>query len=125
MFSARKSVGGGDMSAQSNEVQQRLNFIDRTICHAAQACHLDTSIPAELKDFVRQLGLQANQAMQALNSRDETTVRKSVDALARLSHQAKSAIGKDVNYDLKCAVILTHIELSALKYRIDVDVAPQ
>ncbi|MEN3365561.1 MAG: hypothetical protein V7606_2835, partial [Burkholderiales bacterium] len=22
------------MSAQSNEVQQRLNFIDRTICHA-------------------------------------------------------------------------------------------
>jgi ABC-type Mn2+/Zn2+ transport system ATPase subunit len=107
------------MSAQSNEVQQRLNFIDRTICHAAQACHLDTNVPAELKDFVHQLGLQANQAMQALNSQDETTVRQSVDALTRLSHQAKSAIGQDVNYDVKCAVILTHIELSALRYRLD------
>lgn len=112
------------MSTHPNEVQQRLNFIDRTICHAAQACHLDTSIPAELKDYVHQLGLQANQAMQALSSKDEKTVRKSVDALARLSHQAKSAIGQDVNYDLKCAVILTHIELSALKYRlIDADTA--
>jgi ABC-type Mn2+/Zn2+ transport system ATPase subunit len=106
-------------STQADEVQQRLNFIDRTICHAAQACHLDTSIPAELKDYVHQLGLQSNQAMQALNSRDETTVRQFVDALTRLSNQAKSAIDQDVNYDLKCAVILTHIELSALRYRLD------
>lgn len=114
------------MSEQPNEVQQRLNFIDRTICHAAQACNLDTSIPAELKDFVHQLGLQANQAIQALSSQDEKTVRNSVDALARISNEAKSAIGQDVNYDLKCAVILTHIELSALKYRlIDTNITPQ
>jgi ABC-type Mn2+/Zn2+ transport system ATPase subunit len=114
------------MSTHPNEVQQRLNFIDRTICHAAQACHLDTNVPPEIKDFVRQLGLQSVQAMQALNSQNETIVRQSVDALARLSHQAKSAIGQDVNYDLKCAVILTHIELSALKYRLfDTDPAPQ
>jgi hypothetical protein len=107
------------MSVQPNEVHQRLNFIDRTICHAAQACHSDTSVPAELKDFVRQLGLQATQAMRALSLQDETTVRQYVNALARLSQQAKSAIGHDVNYDVKCAVILTDIELSALRSRLD------
>jgi hypothetical protein len=114
------------MREQRNEVEQRLSFIDRTICHAAQACNLDTSIPPELKHYVHQLGQKANQAIQALSCQDETAVRKTVDALAHISNEAKSAIGHDVNYDLKCAVILTHIELSALKYRlIGTNVTPE
>jgi hypothetical protein len=107
------------MNAQPSEVRQRLNFIDRTICHAAQACHSDVSIPKELKDFVHQLGLQANQAIQAVSSHDAAMLRRTVDTLAKLSFHAQNAIGNDINYDVKSAVILAHMELSALKHQLD------
>lgn len=109
------------MNVQYSEVQQRLNFIDRTICHAAQACHQDTSVPEKLKDFVHQLGLQASQARLALTSDDATGIRQSVDDLAQLSNHAQSAIkpDDDVNYDVKSAVILAHLELSALRSQLD------
>lgn len=106
------------MGAQPSEVQQRLSFIDRTIGHAAQACHSDMSIPEELKDFVHQLGLQANQAIQAVSSHDATTLRQTIDRLAQLSFHAQSVLGNDVNYDVKSAVILAHLELSALRQQL-------
>lgn len=109
------------MNVQHNEVQQRLNFIDRTICHAAQACHQDTNVPETLKNFVQQLNLQASQAKLALTSEDVTIIRQSVDDMTRLSYHAQSTIKPedDVNYDVRSAVILAHLELSALQYQLD------
>lgn len=109
------------MNTQTSEVQQRLNFIDRTICHAARACCSDTSVPEDLKEFVYQLELQSNHAREALHSQDVSVIRKSVDELAQLSDRAQNAIhpANNVNYDVKSAVILTHIEVSALKYQLD------
>lgn len=108
------------MNVQHSEVQQRINFIDRTICHAAQACHQDTNVPEKLKDFVHQLGLQASQTRLALSSDDVTIIRQRVDDLAQLSYHAQSTIKPedDVNYDVKSAVILAHLELSALRYQL-------
>lgn len=109
------------MNAQADEVQQRLNFIDRTICHAAQACSADNSVPKELKDYVRQLGLRSHQAKLALHSDDVSTIRQSVEELARLSARAQNVIRpKDgVNYDVKSAVILAHIEVTALCHQLE------
>jgi hypothetical protein len=118
-FLAYQSKKETRMSASPSEFQQRLNFIDRTICHAAQACHSDTNVPGELKEFVHQLGLHASHAMQALQCHDETAVRQLVDALTRLSFHAQKAIRHDVNYDVKSAVILAHLELSALMHQLD------
>jgi hypothetical protein len=109
------------MAMQISEVHQRLIFIDRTICHAARACYFDTSVPTELRDFVYQLGVQSTEVRQALRSDNEAIVRQSVENLAQLSDRAQNAIrpADDVNYDVKSAVILAHIEVSALKFQLD------
>lgn len=109
------------MKVHSEEMQQRLGFIDRTIYHAMRACHSDTSVPKELKDYVLELGQRSSQAQRALQDRDEQCVRQSVDDLARLSDKAQNTIhpADSTNYEVKSAVILTHIELSALRYQLD------
>lgn len=109
------------MKVHSEEMQQRLGFIDRTIFHAMRACHLDSSVPKELKDYVQELGQRSSQAQRALQDRDECSIRQSVDDLARISDQAQNTIRPtdSMNYDVKSAVILTHIELSALRYQLD------
>jgi hypothetical protein len=108
------------MNVHHEDIQQRLGFIDRTIYHALRACLADDSVPDELKDYVRQLGRRSRQAQRALKARDERRVRQSVDDLALISDQAQNAIPPtdDMNYEVRSAVILTHIELSALRYRL-------
>jgi hypothetical protein len=106
------------MIAQSDDVQQRLSFIGRTISHAAQACRSDTTVSPELKDYIRQLGLQANEVIHAVNRRDASTARLNLSTLARLSYNAQRATGCNVNYDVKSAVILTHIEVNALMHQL-------
>lgn len=109
------------MNVQSSDVQQRLNFIDLTISHAARACCSDTSVPQELRDFVYLLGVHSTQARQALCSADAATIRESVENLARLSDRAQNTIhpSDSINYDVKSAVILAHIEVSALRLQLD------
>ena len=109
------------MNIESDEVRQRLSFIDRTIRHAASACNDDRSVSPELKHYVQQLGVRAQQAGQALRSDDEHRMRRSIDDLARVSERAQNAIhpAQHVNYDVKSAVILTHIEVSALRLQLD------
>lgn len=110
------------MKVQAFEIQQRLRFINRTIGHALRACDSDSSVPEEMKSYVEQLGKGSSQAQRALRSRDAYGVRKSVDDLARISDQAQHRIhpSDDMNYALKSAVILAHIELSALRHQLDV-----
>lgn len=108
------------MKVHSDEIQQRLGFIDRTIFHAVRACRSDTSVPEEMKDCVQQLRQRSSQAQQALRSRDEHGVRQSLADLARITDEAQNRIhpSDGMNYELKSAVILTHIELSALRYQL-------
>jgi hypothetical protein len=108
------------MNVQREEIQQRLGFIDRTIYHAIRACDTDGSIPEEIRDFVQQLGQRSSQAQRALEYDDDRSVRETVDDLARISYQAQRRIhpSDGMNYELKSAVILTHIELSALRHQL-------
>lgn len=109
------------MKVHSEEMQQRLGFIDRTIYHAMRACHSDSNVPKELRNYVQELGQRSSQARRALDERDEHGFRQSVDDLARISDRAQNTIhpADPTNYEVKSAVILTHIELSALRYRLD------
>jgi hypothetical protein len=115
------------MKIYNEEIRERLHFIDRTIFHAMHACHLDASVPRVLKEYVQQLGRKSGNAQKALLSRDERGVRDSVDDLARLSYHAQNAIGPadHMNYDVKSAVILAHIELSALRHQLDQETVPK
>lgn len=109
------------MNVQREEIQQRLGFIDRTIDHALRACVSDDNVPEELKDYVQQLGQRSTEVQLALESEDEHCLRETVDDLARISYQAQCRIhpSDGMNYDVKSAVILTHIELSALRCQLD------
>lgn len=109
------------MAAYHDEIQQRLGFIDRTIGHAVRACRSDDKVPDDMRYYVSQLGQRSSQARQALSQRDAGQVRQSVDDLARLSEQAQRRLSPadGMNYALKSAVILTHIELSALRNQLD------
>lgn len=108
------------MYDQTDEVRQRLKFIDRTIRHAANACNRDSSVPPDLKYYVQQLSVRSRQAKQALHSENSHRIRRSVDGLAQLTEHAQAAIhpADEVNYEVKSAVILTHIEVSALKHQL-------
>jgi hypothetical protein len=109
------------MKAHNEEIHQRLGFINRTIFHAVRACHLDDNVPEEMKEYVERLGEHSSQAQQALHSRDVHRIRQSVDDLARISDQAQHKICEEdgMNYEVKSAVILTHIEVSALRHQLD------
>lgn len=109
------------MNVQREEIQQRLGFIDRTIYHAMRACHSDSNVPDELRDYVQQLGQRSSQAQRALQSQDERHIRETVDDLARISYEAQNTIHPTdtMNYDVRSAVILTHIELNALRSQLD------
>lgn len=114
------------MKVQRAELQQRLGFIDRTIFHALRACRED-NVPDQLKGYVEQLGRRSSQVQKALRARHDRDIREHVDELARVSYQAQSAIhpADGMNYDLRSAVILTYIELSALRTQLDLGPAQQ
>lgn len=109
------------MKAQSDDIHQRLGFIDQTIFHALRACWSDTDTPDELKEFIQLLGQRSWQARQALQEHDLRGVRQNIADLVRISHEAQGHIhaADGTNYELKSAVILTHIEVSALQHQLD------
>jgi|GEM_PF-1640131 len=109
------------MKVHTEDIQQRLSFIDRTIFHAVRACKRDDKAPSELRHYVDELGQRSSLAQQALRSRDENRIRETVEELARISNRAQRSIhpSDGMTYELKSAVILTHIEVSALRYQLD------
>ncbi|HEY8099857.1 MAG TPA: hypothetical protein VIF82_03825 [Burkholderiaceae bacterium] len=108
------------MKTLAREIQQRFNFIDRTLTHAILACQSDASVPNELKDFIRQLDQRSGQVKEALLSNQLNLFRKSVDDLAKLSDHVQKSIPRpsNVNYEVKSAVIMAHLEIAALKYQV-------
>ncbi|NEX64289.1 hypothetical protein [Noviherbaspirillum galbum] len=108
------------MTAQREDIEERLRFIDRTIVHAARACQADGRVPSDLKHCVDELEHYASEAKQAWHALDVPRTRRTVENLARLSDHAQSAFREDDDMDhvLKSAVILTHIEVSALRYQL-------
>lgn len=109
------------MKALAREIQQRFNFINRTLTHAANlARQSDGSVPNELKDFIKQLDQRSGQLKEALQSKEFNLFRKNLNDLAQLSDHVQKSIPRpnDVNYEVKSAVIMAHLEITALKYQV-------
>jgi hypothetical protein len=108
------------MKALARDIQLRFHFIDRTLTHAIRACQTEAGIPTELKDFIRQLDQQSGHAKEALRSKKINQFRQSVDDMAELSDHMQRTISRpsNVNYQVKSAVILAHLEIAALKYQV-------
>lgn len=109
------------MRMQMEVLTERLVFINRTIDHAQRACLRDAKAPAELRQYVGQMGLHSWQMQRALQARDETEVRERVKDLARICSRAQQVIrpADGMDYALRSAVILTHIELAALQHQLN------
>lgn len=103
------------MNQQVCDMRQRLDFIERTITHAARACDADRRTPAELKHFITQLEWHSHKTRRALEAHDRSAIRAHLEDLAQASERAQSAIAPKHDFALKSAVILAHIEVSALK----------
>lgn len=107
---------------QANEVQQRVSQIKQTIQQASQACDsAGESVPADLKDSIRQLNQQSDQATKKLQqSSDEESIRQCVDELEELGDKAKSACesSNSIDQSVKDAVMKAHQELSQLKHQV-------
>jgi hypothetical protein len=108
------------MKTLAREIQQRFNFIDRTLTHAILVCQSDASVPNELKDFIQQLDQRSGRAKEALQSNQFNLFRKNVNDLAQLSDHVQKSIPRpsNVNYEVKSAVIMAHLEIAALKYQV-------
>ena len=105
---------------QANELKQRFSRIERTIQTASQACRSDSSAPLELKEAVRQLDLESDQAKQILQSHDETRIRQAVDSLEQIGDRAEQAVMRAGKLDdqTKRAIHQVHTELSDLKKQL-------
>jgi hypothetical protein len=77
-------------------------------------------VPNELKDFLHQLDQRSGQAKEALQSKQFNLFRKSLDDLAKLSDHVQKSIPRpsEINYEVKSAVIMAHLEITALKYQV-------
>jgi hypothetical protein len=108
------------MKALAREIKKRFNFIDRTLTHAIMACQSDASVPNELKDFIHQLDEGSEKAKEALQSKQYQLFRKNLDELARLSNHVQKLIPRpnNVNYEVKSAVIMAHLEIAALNLQV-------
>jgi hypothetical protein len=108
------------MKTLARQIKQRFNFIDRTLTQAILACQSDASVPNELKNFIQQLDQRSSQVKEALQSNQLNLFRKSVNDLAQLSDHVQKSIPRpsNVNYEVKSAVIMAHIEITALKFQV-------
>ncbi len=105
---------------QANEIQQRFNHIEQAIVQANQMCMADQSTSSELKECIQKLDRQTSVAKEALQSRDETRIRKMVEDLEQLGDEAKRVCGTDATArpEMRNAVLRVHDELSDLKHQL-------
>jgi hypothetical protein len=105
---------------QHSEIKQRFSRIERDISEAAETCRSDPKLPQNLRDCVKQLEQQTQQAKPILESQDEKQIARCVDDLEATGGRAELALKGMSNVDSKLsnAVVHAHSELSELKMKL-------
>ncbi|MDB5796688.1 MAG: hypothetical protein JWP36_590 [Paucimonas sp.] len=105
---------------QTSEIRQRMQTIEHTIHHAADACAHANGVPMDLKDCMQQMDQRSHQIMQEMQSADESRMMECVDELEQMGDKARDACKRagNVNPDLQQAVMQVHQQLSNLKHQI-------
>ena len=101
-----------------SQIKQELTQVDQSIQRWARAIQNDQSAPQELKDCVQTL---EQQSKKARNANDEEDLTQCVEDMEAASDRAKAACeksGKQLQPQLKDAVLQTHQKLSNLKHQL-------
>ncbi|MFA9218202.1 MAG: hypothetical protein ACEQSK_14020 [Sphingomonadaceae bacterium] len=103
-----------------NEIQRRFVCVERAIGEAAQACSAEPVLPSELRECIRRLDKQSDQAKAALQPLDEPRLRKVVGDLELLSERARRVCssGLPLTPQMKSAVHHMHSQLAELKLEL-------
>jgi phage shock protein A len=103
-----------------NRIKEQFGKVEQSISRATQVCQEAKSAPQELKDCVRQMSAQSQQARQMVQGNDEQAIRRCIDELEESADRAKAACQKSGNLDpqLKDAVMQAHQQASSLKRQV-------
>ena len=106
---------------ETTQIRQKLTQLDQVIGRAAQAVRNDQGASQELKACVQELGTQAKEAQQSLQSGEEhTALIECVDEMEQTSDRAKKACegSRHLGAQTKSAVMAAHQQLSELKHQL-------
>jgi hypothetical protein len=111
---------GVKIMLQAKEIEKKFTQIEQSIVAASKACLDAKDTSPELKECMTKLGKQSTLAKQAMQSSDETKIRRFVNELELLGDQAEKACSKDVHatQGIKTAVSKVHNDLSNLKQQL-------
>lgn len=105
---------------QASEIQQRFSSIEQAIVQAAQTAQNEAGTPPLLKDCIQKLDRQSSLSKEAMQSSDESRIRKCVEDLEQLGDEAKRVCKTETQVPprLQEVVMRVHDELSDLKHQL-------
>lgn len=106
---------------QPSQVKEHFPQVKQRIDSAAQLCQIAKDLPDDLRESLRQLGRESDEARQMLEQeKDEDNIRQCVDRLEKLgdrSMQACKQSGK-IDWEVESAVREAHDAIAELKHRL-------
>jgi methyl-accepting chemotaxis protein len=105
---------------QANEIQQRFTHIQQTVGEAEQACQKSQDTPNEIRDCIKKISREVQQAQSVMQSNDQQRIIQCVDSLEDMGDEAKriSRSLPQMPADVEQAVTRVHAELSQLKHQL-------
>ena len=105
---------------QANEIQQRFTHIQQTIGEAEKACQSSQDAPTEIRDCIKKLSQEVQQAQGVMQSNDQQRIIACVDSLEDMGDEAKriSRSLPQMPAHLEAAVSRVHAELSDFKHKL-------
>jgi DNA repair exonuclease SbcCD ATPase subunit len=105
---------------QANEIQQRFTHIQQTIGEAEQACQSSQDAPTEIRDCIKKLSQEVQQAQGVMQSNDQQRIIACVDSLEDMGDEAKriSRSLPTMPAHVEAVVTRVHAELSDLKHKL-------
>ena len=105
---------------QANEIQQRFTHIQQTIGEAEQACQKSQDTPNEMRECIKKISREVQQAKTVMQSNDQQRIIQCVDSLEDMGDEAKriSRSMPTMPADVEQAVTRVHAELSDFKHKL-------
>ncbi len=105
---------------QVKDIERKFNQIDQAIVVASNACQNVSDTSPQLMESMTRLSTQSTVMKQAVQSKDEAKIRRTVDELELIGEQAEMACRKDshATASIKDAVVKVHRDLHDLQQQL-------
>lgn len=111
-----------EVKMQPNQVKEHFGSVDQRIDSVTQLCQTSTDVPEQLRECLRELSRESDQALQMLaTEHNDNRIVQCIDRLEKLGDRAWHACaqaGNTVDEQVKAAVKEAHDALSDLKHRL-------